>query len=155
MATPSPETVRDLTEKTSAVVTWLAEVLRGRDWLTRLVLVDVVIFLFFNPDVSPIMPTLYQSLRGQPLPTVYPLGFWALFGSIVIAAFVVALRTKRAENGGPGLDTTPRSAIKGLRLFGFDDAPLFARLQRDALVRECVEVLTDPECRFGILYGPS
>ena len=46
-------------------------------------------------------------------------------------------------------------AYQGLRPFGFEDAPLFARLQRDALVRECVEALTDPEFRFGILYGPS
>ena len=72
MVIPSPETVRDLTEKTSAAVTWLAEVLRGRDWLTKLVLVDVVIFLFLNPDVYPIIPTLYQSLSGRPLPTFYP-----------------------------------------------------------------------------------
>jgi hypothetical protein len=42
-------------------------------------------------------------------------------------------------------------AYQGLRQFGFEDAPLFARLQRDAPVRECVEGLTDPEFRFGIL----
>jgi hypothetical protein len=30
MVTPSPEAVRELTEKTSTAVTWLAEVLRGR-----------------------------------------------------------------------------------------------------------------------------
>jgi YD repeat-containing protein len=155
MATPSPEAIRELTEKMSAAVTWLAEVLQGRDWLTKLVLIDVVIFLFFNPDVYPLIPTLYQSLRGRPLPTLYPLGFWTIFGSIAIAAFVVALRTKRGESHVPGPDPAARSAIKGLRPFGFEDASLFARLQRGALVRECLEVLTDPEFRFGILYGTS
>jgi hypothetical protein len=155
MGTPSLEVIRALTEKTSATVTWLTEVLRGRDWLTKLVLVDVVIFLFLNPYVSPIVPTYYHSFLGRPLPTFYPLGFWTVFGSIAIAAFVVALRTKRAESRVPGPDPAARSAIKGLRPFGFDDASLFARMQRDALVRECLEALTDPEFRFGILYGPS
>jgi hypothetical protein len=155
MVPPSPEAIRDLTEKTRTAVTWLAEVLRSRDCLTKLVLVDVVIFLVFNPYVSPIIPPLYQSLRGRPLPPVYAWGFWTLFGAIALATVVVALRTTRGAWREPDPAPAPRSAIKGLRPFGMDDAPLFARLQRDALVRECLEALTDPECRFGILYGPS
>jgi hypothetical protein len=74
---------------------------------------------------------------------------------VFMTAVLVALRTVRSSQGAVAPDLAARSAIKGLRPFGFEDAPLFARLQRDALVRECLEALTAPEFRFGILYGPS
>jgi hypothetical protein len=74
---------------------------------------------------------------------------------VFMAAVLVALRTVRPSQEAVAPDLAARSVIKGLWRFAFEDAPLFARLQRDALVRECVEALTDPEFRFGILCGLS
>ncbi len=48
-----------------------------------------------------------------------------------------------------------RSVIKGLRSFEFEDAEIFTRLQREHVLRECLETITHADFRFGFLYGES
>ncbi len=54
----------------------------------------------------------------------------------------------------PGFLAKP-NAIKGLRPFGFEDAELFLRLQRETTLRECLDVLTDRDFRLGVLSAES
>jgi hypothetical protein len=149
VALPSPESLPEKTEKVLTVIEWLADVIRSRNWVRKLVLVDVLLFflLVSLPGLAPYV--------GLELPKPYLVFGGAIIALVFIAAVLVALRTVPPRGGAVAPDPAARSAIKGLRPFGFDDAPLFTRLQRDVLVRECVEALTDPEFRFGILCGPS
>ncbi|NJN56523.1 MAG: hypothetical protein HC879_03025 [Leptolyngbyaceae cyanobacterium SL_5_9] len=52
-------------------------------------------------------------------------------------------------------DFTERKAIKGLRPFTAEDAEIFAQLQRNRSLKECLESFTSGSFRFGILMGES
>jgi hypothetical protein len=117
-----------------------------------LLLLDVVLFFFLNPAV---LPVLLEFLSNEPkLPEWYSLGFWLVIGLIFVAAFIVAYRTVPRKTEA-FVDSTEHIAIKGLRPFGFTDAEVFARLQREVPLRECLTTVIDPEFRFGILCGES
>ena len=147
------DSIKETTEKAVGFVEWLAQLLRGRNWVTMLLLLDVLVVLFFNPFASskilgffPIAPALPEWYRPV---------FWGAVVVVFIAAFVVAYRTVPRKTVASAANLIERKALKGLRPFGFEDAEIFARLQREQNLRECLETITDKEFRFGILCGES
>jgi tetratricopeptide (TPR) repeat protein len=153
----SLESIKERTEKAVSFVEWLAEVLRGKNWVTKLLLLDVLLVLFFSPAVlSRILGLLPKDLR--PIPPELPGSYWTAFclitGLVFVAALVVAYRTVPRKLGVPGA-LVEHTAIKFLRPFGFEDAEVFARLQREASLRECLATVTDRDFRFGVLCGES
>ncbi|MGH9956018.1 MAG: AAA family ATPase [Pyrinomonadaceae bacterium] len=144
--------IKSQTEKAERFFKWLAEVWRGKNWLTIFSLLVVVFGLIFNPATIPkILSSFTPDLT---LPPWYTSVFWGVISLLFIAALVVAVRSKARELEAP----TPvfeRSAIKGLRSYAFEDADLFARLQRERDLRKCLDAITSPEFRFGIVQGES
>jgi hypothetical protein len=128
MSTPSFDDIKSSTEKAVGFIEWLAEVLRGKNWVTKLLLLDVIIFAVFNPLF---FPTILKLFIDKPeLPGNYKLFFWFIIGIIFIIALIIALRSKPHKAKGPAIELSMCSAIKGLRPFGFEDAEIFAQLQR-------------------------
>src|SRR5262249_43911343 len=119
---PNPE-FRSTVERLEQFVHYLVEVLRGRNWTTKLLLLDAILFAAFNP-VS--LRTMLELFGISQLPQRYPDYFWLVVGAVFFAAVVSAWRTRPKEKTRP--DFAERSAIKGLLPYGKDDAVLFARL---------------------------
>ena len=78
----------------------------------------------------------------------------SLTGLVFVAALVVAYRTVPRKPRVPGA-LVEHTAIRFLRPFGFEDAEVFGRLQREASLRECLATVTDRDFRFGVLSGES
>jgi tetratricopeptide (TPR) repeat protein len=125
-------------------------VLRSKNWTTKLLLLDVLLFTAFNP-LS--FPTVLKLFTSAPLPTTYPRYFWLVIGAVFVAAVIAAWRVRPREK--TRRDLAERSAIKGLLPYGEKDAELFARLQREQDLTECVQALTASDFRFGVLCGES
>ena len=146
------DTPRTFFEKGARAVDWVAEeIIRQKNWRSLLVLIDVVLFLAFNPFEWPFpnLLSLFPQLRqfGWYAPV-----FWSLIGVIFIIAVIVAARAKRktAEHAELRL-----GAIKGLLPFGYEDAEVFSHLQRDQNLKECLQAIGDEQWRFGVLSGES
>ena len=146
------DTPRTFFEKGARAVDWVAEeIIRQKNWRSLLVLIDVVLFLAFNPFEWPFpnLLSLFPKLRqfGWYAPV-----FWSLIGVIFIIAVIVAARAKRktAEHAELRL-----GAIKGLLPFGYEDAEVFSHLQRDQNLKECLQAIGDEQWRFGVLSGES
>lgn len=152
MAPPSLDPIQENVEKAEKSVNWLADVLRGRNPVKKLLLVDALLFAIFNPFS---FSAIYKSIAGKEPPIWYGWLFWITVGLIFIAAVIFAYRVKQRESESLIDSRNERGAIKGLLPFGFEDAELFGRLQREDDFRECLPVLTDPQFRFGILCGES
>jgi formylglycine-generating enzyme required for sulfatase activity len=150
-----PEEIKSSTEKAESIIEWLADIWIHKKWPTILALFGVVLLGVGNrPVVEKVLSYLPLNLH---LPSPY---YEAVHGLVVVgvftAALIVAVRTKRRKTGAPIVtDFTERKAIKGLRPFGLEDAELFARLQREESLRECLEAITDRDFRFGVLCGES
>lgn len=150
MSPPSLDSIKESTDKAVSFVEWLAEVWRSKNWVRKLVLLDVVLFVAFNPFFFP------EILKRLPWPLAPPPWYLPVFWSMVVltfmAALVVAVRTRPTQ---PSPEPPEAKALKGLRPFGFDDAEVFARLQRVDSLRDCLAAITDRDFRFGILCGES
>jgi hypothetical protein len=149
--TPSFDHIKSTTEKAVVFVEWFAEVLHGRNWVKKLLLLDAILFLVFN---SLGLPKLLEPYITQPLPGWYTWAWGVVIVCVFGVALIIAYRTKPRPQA-PGVDFKKRSAIKGLRPFGIEDAELFARLQREQDLHDCLEAVTDRDFRFGILCGES
>src|SRR5262245_39042887 len=144
---------KNLYEQATNFVEWIAEeIIRKRNWLARLLLSDVALFVLFNPHHWP-----FEGLLLSPFPQLKLFGwyapvFWSLIGVIFIIAVIVAARAKRktAEHAELKL-----GAIKGLLPFGYEDAEVFSHLQRDQNLKECLQAISDEQWRFGVLSGES
>ncbi|MBE9118336.1 tetratricopeptide repeat protein [Lusitaniella coriacea LEGE 07157] len=144
-----PEEIQKLTETLATFAQWVAELIRGRNWFTLLLLLDASLILFGKPVAQ-----FLANLFAFELPQQFSGGLWISVGLIFLAAIIVAVVTMpRPETGE--VEFTERKAIKGLRAFTKDDAEVFARLQRERMLRECIEALTNKNFRFGALYGES
>src|SRR5688572_8817917 len=147
------ETPGKIFEKAVKAVDWIVEdIFRQKNWRSLLVLIDVVLFLLFNPHQWPfhgLMLFFFQDLEKK---AWYSPAFWSLISVVFISAVIVAARAKRKPpiNG----DVKP-GVIKGLLPFGYEDAEDFAHLQRSQSLKECVQAITDDHWRFGILSGES
>ena len=152
MATPSPDTIKDTTEKLASFTQWLVELIQRRKWFTLLLLVDVAWFFFGNPGV---FGAIYKLITAQELPPGYWIIWLLILGLIFIAALVLATITMPLPVKLDVSDAGARTAIKGLRAFGSEDAEIFAKLQRNQSLQNCLESITRREFRFGILVAES
>ncbi len=148
--TPNTEAIKKTVEESNKFVEWLVEVLRGKNWTTKLLLLDALLFAAFNPIVFRKILELFGVTQ---LPEAYPLYFWLVIGVVFVAAVVAAWRARPKEK--TRRDLAERSAIKGLLPYGKDDAALFARLQRENDLTECSQAITANGFRFGVLCGES
>ncbi len=114
MSTPSFEQIKKRTEEAVSFIEWLADVLRGKNWVKKLLLIDVLLFAIFNPLFFPSILELFT--KEQP-PPQYPLVFWLVIGLVFVAALIVALR---------------KADLQGADLFG-------ANLQRAKLFRAILQ----------------
>ena len=149
MDAPSTETIKKQFDSLNGIVEWAVEIWYSRNWVKRLILLDVILFLAFNPYFK----TVLRFLPATWIPKYYDLYFWLMLVGVFVAALVTGIRA-RAEKK----ETRPlgeRRAIKGLLAFGMGDAEVFARLQRETELKECYEAITAREFRFGILSGES
>ncbi len=140
--------IKNQTEALTAWLQWMAKLIVNRNWVSLLVLVDVVGLFLFKPT---------GGLVSEPLNWIslswYPTAFWLTFVSILIAALIIALRNRPREQAIS--QVVERKAIKGLRTFTSEDAKIFKRLQRESDLNRCVESITHEDFRFGILMGLS
>ncbi|HEU0184306.1 MAG TPA: NACHT domain-containing protein [Blastocatellia bacterium] len=146
------DTPKTLFEKTTKAIDWVTEeVIRQRNWRSILALLDVILFLAFNPFQWP-FPNLLSLFPQIERFRWFQSGFWLLIIAIFTLAVIAAARTgrKRIERVEFGL-----SAIRGLLPFGYDDAEMFARLERNQNLQECVQSISDEHWRFGVLTGES
>lgn len=165
MSTQS-DLVKELTEKTESLVLWIAEIFRGKNWVKKLLLIDVLIFVFLNkPSISTIVKTLgikefiedfpiYETLLAPLIPH-YTAFWWLFIAAIFLAAVLVAIKIVPRKAETPVIDISERSPIKGLLSFQPEDAEIFMKLQRQGILKECLEALTHSDFRFGILTGES
>ena len=152
MPLPSPDDIKTTTVKMVRLVQWIAELLHSRNWVSILVLLDVVLVFIFNP-IS--FPTIFNLVSDGQLPRHYTLGFILVVVLIFVSALLVALRTLPRKTVGATTDSHKPGAIKGLLSFRLEDAELFARLQREQKLSECADSITDRDFVFGILSGES
>jgi hypothetical protein len=146
------DTLHTFIVKTNKAIDWIVEeIFRQKNWRSLLVLLDVVLFLAFNPFQWPFpnLLTLFPQVLSYDW---YQPAFWSIVSVIFIGAVIAAARLKRkpTETG----DLEP-GAIKGLLPFGYEDAEDFAHLQRSQELKECVQAIGDDHWRFGVLSGES
>ena len=129
------DTTKIFFEKTTQAVDWVVEeIIRQRNWRSILALLDVALFLAFNPFQWPfpnlfsLFPQLEQFRWYKPL-------FWTLLVAIFVAAVSVAVRVRPRTAERVDLKL---SAIKGLLPFSYQDADIFERLERTQNLRECL-----------------
>ncbi|MBD2072119.1 hypothetical protein H6F93_32130 [Leptolyngbya sp. FACHB-671] len=149
---PPTDAIKETTEKLATFVQWIAQLIQSRNWFTILLLLDVVLLFAANPGVAGKLLTTF--FPQQTLPEQYPGLFWLTLGLIFVVALVVAVRTM-PQPAADATDFTERKAIKGLRPFSAEDAEIFAQLQRNRSLKECLESITSSTFRFGILMGES
>jgi tetratricopeptide (TPR) repeat protein len=136
---------------------WAAEgIAQYKHWRSLLVLLDFVIylaflFLFFNPFEWP-FPTLLSIYPRLKQSGWYAPVFWSLIVAISVIGVIKAARA-RSKIAEP-VELKP-GAIKGLLPFGYEDAEVFSRLQREENLKECLQTLADEQFRFGALSGES
>ncbi|ELS02769.1 NACHT domain protein, partial [Xenococcus sp. PCC 7305] len=130
----------------------IAKLIVTKNLFSLLLLFEAIWILFFFP--GGIAAQGLKSTFDIEFPKQYPAIFWFVALAIFVTALVIAIR--KIQKKPPALpDFTERKAIKGLRAFGEDDAEIFAQLQREKDLRECLESLTSNSFRFGILMGES
>jgi tetratricopeptide (TPR) repeat protein len=149
---PPTDVIKETTEKLAAFVQWIAQLIQSRNWFTILLLLDVVLLFVANPNVADKLLTTF--FPQQTLPEQYPVFFWLMLGLVFVTAIAVAVRTM-PKPAADATDFTERKAIKGLRPFSAEDAEIFAQLQRNRSLKECLESITSNTFRFGILMGES
>ncbi|HKQ80396.1 MAG TPA: ATP-binding protein [Blastocatellia bacterium] len=146
------DTPKTFFEKATKAVDWIVEeIVRQRNWRSLLVLLDVILFLAFNPVKWP-FPNLLSFFPRLAQFGWYSPVFWSLIGVIFVIAVIVAARAKRKPGERP---ESKLGAIKGLLPFGYEDAEVFSHLQRDQNLKECIQAIGDEQWRFGVLSGES
>ncbi len=147
---PDPQILKDTVSKLDQFVAYLVNVLKGKNWTVKLLLLDVLLFAVFNP-VS--FSKILQLFGLKDLPAHYPLYFWLVICGIFVAALSVAWRSQLKDK--LGRDLGARSAVKGLLPYSKEDAALFARLQREQDLSDCLQAIMAMDFRFGVLCGDS
>ena len=150
------ENINQLTKILQSFVEQIARLIVTKSWVRLLLLVDAAWILFFSPKiVDEVLKTIFKL---DELPQQYSDTYGVIYGLVAFAIFLTALviAVRTIQRKPPPLpDFTERKAIKGLRAFSQDDAEIFAQLQRERDLRECLESLTSNNFRFGILMGES
>ena len=147
---PTPQDVKEVTEKQEELLKWLIGVFRDRDNPARKYLLLVAILVVF---LNPIwFPATLEGVSGWALPDWYTWAWVGILAALFVRAFVVAWKVKPDPRVGPA---HPRGPIKGLRPFDAGDAELFRKLQRGRILSECFTAITAEGFRIGILTGES
>ncbi|MEL7352415.1 MAG: ATP-binding protein, partial [Cyanobacteria bacterium J06560_5] len=144
--------IRQSTEAVGNFLRWVAELIVSRNWFSLLILIAIASLFLFNPSSGFAFKAFVidaTTLKG------YALGFWLGEAGLLLAALAIAVKTMPRVVPASKADTADRKAIKGLRPFDTDDAEIFAQLQRQRNLRECLESITSGPFRFGILHGES
>jgi len=151
---PSTDSLKEATEKLVGFFQWLAELVAARNWLALLLVADLGLILALSPKSGFVLKFLIDMLSLK-LPNWYGSVFWFVVGLVFVAALVVAVKTAPRSKKLDVADTSTRRAIKGLRAFGVEDAEIFAKLQRNQSLQDCLESLSREEFRFGLLIAES
>ncbi|MEL7406986.1 MAG: ATP-binding protein, partial [Cyanobacteria bacterium J06558_2] len=142
--------LNQLAKALQSFVEQLAQLIVTKNWVSLLLLLDAAVLFSLNPVVL----TKFLSTFNIELPAEYPILFWLTVGTVFLTALALAIKTI-ARKPVTLPDFTERKAIKGLQAFSKEDAVIFAQLQRDRDLRECLEAITRETFRFGILMGES
>ncbi|MGK7898283.1 MAG: hypothetical protein AB4372_32885 [Xenococcus sp. (in: cyanobacteria)] len=146
------ENINQLKKILESSVEQIAKLIVTKNWVSLLLLLDAVWILFFFP--GGIIVTSFNLESKTWFPEQYSVIFW--FVALVVFLTALAIAIRKIQIKPPAIpDFTERKAIKGLRAFSQDDAEIFAQLQRERDLRECLESLTSNSFRFGILMGES
>ncbi|MGE0884601.1 MAG: hypothetical protein AB7P14_13725 [Blastocatellales bacterium] len=148
--TLDPKAIEETVGKLDKFVQYLIGVLSGKNWTTKLLLLDVLLFAVFNPVF---FPKILELFTDATLPRQYKLYFWLVISAVFAAAVIAAWRAR--PKGKPFRDPGERSTIKGLLPFGFADREIFKLLQRETDLTECSQAINDRNFRFGVLSGES
>jgi tetratricopeptide (TPR) repeat protein len=147
---PSPEPIKEITDKFTNFIQWLAELILARNWIALLVLSVVIGWFFLRPESG-----LFLTLLSIEAPGWYAHAFWLAIVAGILSAVVIAIRTAPRPLK-PGVeDPANRKAIKGLRPFSAEDADIFAKLQRNQSIQDCLESIANQDFHLGILVGES
>ena len=143
--------IKQTTDAVAEFIVWVVALFQRNDWFKLLVLGGVVlallgsVFKSFLENLWPWDATL----------NALWISLWTAVILFFVGAFVVALVKRPRPDREAAVDIKERKAIKGLRPFGPEDVEIFAQLQRQTSLRECLETITSPGYKFGILMGES
>src|SRR4030095_1584445 len=144
MEKPSAESIKKRVEDLTGIVDWVAEIWHGKNWVRRLLLLDVLLLTAFY--VLKRIPELF-------ILDNYSLYIWAVAGLFFFVALIIGIRAKSVRPAPPPPRT--RSPLKRLLAFDTADEEVFALLQRHNELLECAQAITDHNFRFGILSADS
>jgi hypothetical protein len=147
---PSPEPIKSTTETLTTFIRWLADLVLTKNWISLLVLLDLAAVFLLKPESGILLKLLKANLTDWYEPV-----FWLGVAAIAVIAVGVAIKTAPRPLKLESADEGTRTAIKGLRSFGVEDAEIFAKLQRNQSLQDCLASIARPEFRFGILVGES
>jgi hypothetical protein len=117
-------------------------------------LLAIANLFLFKPSGSIVLEVTRLFFPIESLPHWYRPLFWTVEAGLVLAALAIAVRTM--PRATPQTVNIPNyKAIKGLRPFTQEDAEVFAQLQRQGMVRQCLESVSSVGFRFSILHGVS
>ena len=145
--------LNQLTKALESFAEQLAELIITKNWVSLPLLVNAVLILFCNPIV---IEKITSEILNVELPKQYPVFFWVAVGGIFLAALVIAVR--KIQRQPPSIpDVTKPKVTKGVQAYTNtkEDADIFARLERERDLRECLESITKDTFRIGILTGES
>lgn len=149
---PSADAIQKWLMTAENLIALIADNLRRGTWVKRLLLVDALIVFGLNPGMAGQILKIFVGL--EQLPDWYTRSFWLAVGLLFAIALVIALRTP-VRSQTDIAEFKERKAIKGLRPFTAADTEIFAKLQRNRSLKECLEAITQDSFRFGILLGES
>ncbi len=119
-----------------------------------LLFIDILLIFFLNPKSIHIL-SKYLSIDSwvnSQLIVYYHLVFWVISGLIFLLAMILIYQSTSLPKQKTSV-YVEHKVIKGLRPFGLEDAEIFCNLQREPILRECLDVVTGSDFRFGILCG--
>jgi serine/threonine protein kinase len=123
-------------------------ILYGNKREKRFFLFTASLLILFNPFFLPYILRVLNLKSST--------GFTIVWGAVAFILFVVMIWVAVKEaRVSPRSAQPERQAIKGLRPFSFQDADVFAQLQRQESLRECLATILDDTFRFGVLCGES
>lgn len=149
----NPEDISKRRDSAESFINSLVDDIRNKRWVKILLLIGVVCLLFLNPAAISLGLTFLKSPSNWSLPTSYLYVWLITVFTIFVAAFLIALSTKKH----PVFETpaTATSIIKGLLPYTKEDAEWFAKLQRGNILHECMSFCLGADATFAILSGES
>ncbi|NEP15382.1 MAG: NACHT domain-containing protein [Leptolyngbya sp. SIO4C1] len=156
MSSESPfsgEFIRQSTEAVGSFLRWIAELIVSKNWFSLLIAMAIIGQVFLNPGAGLLFKFL--NIPVENIPDWYRGAFWVAQAGLLSGALLIAVQSIPRKATVTAEDLTERRAIKGLRPFSREDAEVYAQLQRQQNLRECLESITNPTFRFGTLHGES